>query len=63
MMGTMDAADGLDLPPMAEYDIACHTGGCENEGHVIRVWATETNPSVVCGPCGQVIADIVLVSP
>lgn len=46
------------VPELAQYDVTCHTAECGNAEHVIRVLATETDPYIVCGPCGQLITDL-----
>lgn len=46
------------FPEMAEYDVACHTKGCENQNIVIRLNADKTNPYVICGACSQLIEDV-----
>jgi len=47
------------MPEMAEFDVACHTAGCENADIVIRVYASAEAPNVVCGPCGIKIEDVI----
>ena len=48
-----------ELPQMANYIVTCGTGGCMNEGIPIPVVATATDPTVICGPCGQTITSVV----
>lgn len=33
--------------------VSCRTGGCENEGICIAVLVDASNPSVICGACGE----------
>ena len=44
---------------MAEFDVRCHSAGCENENITIRVNAPAELPYIVCGPCGIKIEDVV----
>jgi len=50
--------DEWTMPPQAEYDATCVTAGCENENVPIPITADATNPTVQCGPCGQMITNI-----
>jgi len=50
--------DDLVFPNKADFDVACHTEGCENIGIVIRVSAIADTPYIVCGPCGIQIEDV-----
>lgn len=43
----------------AQFDVACHVAGCENDGITLRVLATASAPLVTCGPCSTVTTDIV----
>lgn len=45
----------------ADFDVTCHTEGCENSEIVIRVSAAVDNTYVVCGPCGIQIEDVIAV--
>jgi hypothetical protein len=49
----------MDELIFAEYDVTCHTAGCENTGITIRVNAVADTPYVVCGPCGIQIEDVI----
>jgi|GEM_PF-3730626 len=48
-----------EMPPQAAYTATCVTPGCENETILIKITADAENPRVQCGPCGQMITDIV----
>jgi hypothetical protein len=48
----------MDEVEMAHFDVACHTGGCENERITIRVLADAENPTVMCGACSTIITDV-----
>ncbi len=50
--------DELGFLPPEEFDVTCHTDGCENAGITLRVLADPENTNVSCGPCGQRIADV-----
>lgn len=50
--------DDLVFPDKADFDVTCHTEGCENAEIVIRVSAVADSPHVVCGPCGIQIEDV-----
>ena len=43
------------------YIVTCHTTGCENEN--IAIQFVDPADTVICGPCGQEITDIVEVVP
>lgn len=49
----------MDETIFADFDVTCHTEGCENAEIVIRVSATAEAPNVVCGPCGIKIEDVI----
>ena len=49
-------------PEFSSYNVVCHTSDCENLNQVICVLSLLNNPSVVCGPCGQLITDVTPVS-
>jgi hypothetical protein len=51
----------MDDVTYAEFDVTCHTAGCENSEITIRVNAVADAPNVVCGPCGIQIEDVVSV--
>jgi hypothetical protein len=53
--------DNFVFPDKAEFDVTCHTAGCENAEITIRVSAVADAPHVVCGPCGIQIEDVNLV--
>lgn len=42
-----------------EFDVTCHTLGCENAEIIIRVNAVADAPNVQCGPCGIKIEDVI----
>ena len=42
----------------AQFNVTCHTSNCENVDIVINVTALAESPNIICGPCGQQIADI-----
>ena len=44
--------------PIASYIATCTTVGCENADIPIQVTADATDPTVICGPCGQPITNI-----
>lgn len=49
-----------DFPGEASFlrDATCHTPGCENENVVVRRLMVST---VICGGCGELISDVVIV--
>ncbi len=51
----------MDNLEISEFDVTCHTAGCENAEIVIRVSAVTDSPNVYCGPCGIQIEDVVSV--
>ena len=51
--------DNFEMPEMAEFDVTCHSAGCENSDITIRVSAVADSPYVVCGPCGIQIEDVI----
>lgn len=51
--------DNFILPEMAEFNVTCHTTGCENSEIVILINAVADSPYIICGPCGNQITDIV----
>ena len=53
--------DDLVLPDMSDFDVTCHTSGCENSEITIRVNAVADTPNVICGPCGIQIEDVISV--
>jgi hypothetical protein len=53
--------DNFEMPNMAEFDVTCHSAGCENSDITIRVSAVADSPYVVCGPCGVQIEDVISV--
>ena len=44
--------------PVLQFNVACHTEGCENLDIVIEIPSYDQEPTVICGPCGNVITDI-----
>ena len=36
----------------------CRTPGCGSAGVPVEVYRTSTSVPIVCGPCGQTIADL-----
>lgn len=46
----------------AQFDVACHVAGCENDGIVIAVTAPLIDPIVVCGPCGTLINQVSIIT-
>jgi hypothetical protein len=46
-------------PNILEFDVTCHTAGCENAEIAIRVSAVADSPHVQCGPCGIQIEDVI----
>jgi len=51
--------DNFEMPEMAEFDVTCHSAGCENSEITIRVNAVAELPVVQCGPCGIQIEDVI----
>jgi hypothetical protein len=47
------------FPEMAEFDVTCHSAGCENADITIRVSAAMDSPYVICGPCSVQIEDVI----
>ena len=41
-----------------EFDVVCHTRGCENYLIPIHVASSEPTLIVSCGPCGKKIRDV-----
>lgn len=61
---TDELPEGYDPfdPPMADFDVTCHSEGCWNNGITIRVPVDSVFPLVWCGGgCNQQVTDIVLV--
>lgn len=48
----------MDNVEFTEFNVTCHSAGCENADITIRVNAVADNPYVVCGPCGNQIEDV-----
>lgn len=48
----------MDNEQIFNFDVTCHTEGCENENIVIDIQTPEEQPIVICGPCGIEITDI-----
>jgi hypothetical protein len=46
------------VPTFVTATVTCHTENCENCDIAIEVQMVEGG-AVVCGPCGQIITDIV----
>jgi hypothetical protein len=46
---------------MKNFNVTCHVEGCVNDNIVITIPSEDTNPIVFCGPCGNLITDVVLV--
>jgi hypothetical protein len=46
------------LPEISEFNVVCHTGGCENKDITILINAVKDNPVVICGPCDTIIEDV-----
>lgn len=44
----------------AYFDVFCDTDSCENNNIELRVIATLENPQVMCGACGEWIANITI---
>lgn len=47
----------MDEPAAVDIEVMCGTPSCQNFGVAIIVSAPESNPFVVCGPCGATITD------
>lgn len=45
-------------PTLAPYIVTCQTEGCENQNITLGIDADAENPTVICGPCGQLITAI-----
>lgn len=52
-----------DIPAVfADFDVCCHTEGCDNAGSIIRVKAVVGSPTIMCGSCNSTITDITAVA-
>jgi hypothetical protein len=49
----------MDDLVLAEFDVTCHSAGCENSDIVIRINAIADSPHIICGPCGIQIEDVI----
>jgi hypothetical protein len=49
----------MDNFELAQFNVTCHTEGCENTEITIEVSAVAEAPHVICGPCGIQIEDVV----
>ena len=49
----------MDNLELSEFDVTCHTAGCENAEIAIRVKAVAEELNVFCGPCGIQIEDVI----
>ena len=45
-------------PAQSAYTVECISEGCMNKNIRIVITADAENPSVQCGPCGQMITNI-----
>jgi hypothetical protein len=52
---------GFVAPHLVKYIVTCHVEGCFNCDKPIEVHSVPENPGVMCGPCGNMIEDIVKV--
>lgn len=43
-----------------DFNVTCHTEGCENLDIVIEISSYDAVPHVICGPCAQEITDVVV---
>jgi hypothetical protein len=50
----------VDDIEFSEYNVTCHTVGCENAEITILISAPTESPYIVCGVCGIEITDVVL---
>jgi hypothetical protein len=41
-----------------QFNVACHTEGCENFDIVIEIPSYDEVPTVICGACSQSITDV-----
>lgn len=46
--------------PLFQFNVTCHTEGCENADIVIEISSFDEVPTVVCGPCAVQITDVVV---
>lgn len=44
--------------PALQFNVICHTEGCENAEIVIEIPSYDEVPVVVCGPCLKPITDV-----
>lgn len=49
----------MDSQLFAQFNVTCHTEGCENSEITILITTLKDNPHVTCGPCGVQIQDVV----
>lgn len=49
----------MDNEQLFNFDVTCHTEGCENENITIEISTPESEPIILCGPCCIEITDIV----
>jgi hypothetical protein len=45
--------------PILQFDVTCHTEGCENAELSIEIPSYDQQPTVICGACSQQITDVV----
>ena len=50
----------MDDIEFSEYEVTCHTVGCENAEITLLITAPTESPYIVCGVCGIEITDVVL---
>jgi hypothetical protein len=49
----------MDNIEFSEYNVTCHTVGCENAEITLLITAPTVEPYIVCGVCGIEITDVV----
>jgi hypothetical protein len=50
----------MDDIEFSEYNVTCHTVGCENAEITLLITAPTESPYIVCGVCSIEITDVVL---
>jgi len=49
----------MDNIEFSEYNVTCHTVGCENADITLLISAPTNDPYIICGVCGIEITDVV----
>jgi hypothetical protein len=52
----------MDDIEFSEYNVTCHTEGCQNAEITLLITAPTVEPYILCGVCGIEITDVVLVT-